>query len=162
MEPKLRVGQKVEVTGKNIRGEVAYIGMTAFATGKWVGVVLSEPKGKNNGTIQGNSYFTVSSVPYVHVKIPIFWRMHSIAVCWKPWNVCAANPSNSTGRCRKSYSRRRKTTKIPLEQVHSHSITLFNRIIVIEWIVVYHCNAFNLHLLAIIPNMSKKNCDSNN
>lgn len=59
-EPKLRVGQKVEVAGKNIRGEVAYIGMTTFAAGKWAGVVLSEPKGKNNGTIQGTSYFTVS------------------------------------------------------------------------------------------------------
>lgn len=58
-EPKLRVGQKVEVAGKNIRGEVAYIGMTTFASGKWAGIVLTEPKGKNNGTIQGNSYFTV-------------------------------------------------------------------------------------------------------
>lgn len=59
-EPKLKVGQKVEVAGKNIRGEVAYIGVTTFAAGKWVGVVLSEPKGKNNGTIQGNSYFKVT------------------------------------------------------------------------------------------------------
>lgn len=58
-EPKLRVGQKVEVVGKGIRGEVAYIGMTTFASGKWAGIVLTEPKGKNNGTIQGNSYFTV-------------------------------------------------------------------------------------------------------
>lgn len=61
-EPKLRVGQKVEVAGKNIRGEVAYIGMTTFAAGKWVGVVLAEPKGKNNGTIQGNCYFKVISI----------------------------------------------------------------------------------------------------
>lgn len=59
-EPKFRVGQKVEVAGKNIRGEIAYLGMTTFATGKWAGVVLSEPKGKNNGTIQGTSYFMVS------------------------------------------------------------------------------------------------------
>lgn len=59
-EPKLKVGQKVEVAGKNIRGEVAYIGVTTFAAGKWVGVVLTEPKGKNNGTIQGNSYFKVN------------------------------------------------------------------------------------------------------
>lgn len=58
-EPKLRVGQKVEIAGKNIRGEVAYIGMTTFAAGKWVGVVLTEPKGKNNGNIQGSTYFTV-------------------------------------------------------------------------------------------------------
>lgn len=49
----------MEVAGKNIQGEVAYIGMTTFAAGKWAGVVLSEPKGKNNGSIQGTSYFTV-------------------------------------------------------------------------------------------------------
>jgi dynactin complex subunit len=28
--------------------------------GKWVGVVLDEPKGKNNGTIKGTTYFKVS------------------------------------------------------------------------------------------------------
>lgn len=59
-EPKLRVGQKVEIAGKNVRGEIAYIGMTSFATGKWAGVVLNEAKGRNNGTIQGISYFSVS------------------------------------------------------------------------------------------------------
>lgn len=58
-EKQLRVGQKVEVIGKNVRGEVAYIGMTSFAAGKWVGVILTEPKGRNNGTIKGTAYFTV-------------------------------------------------------------------------------------------------------
>lgn len=66
-EQKLRVGQKVKVAGKNIRGEVAYIGMTSFATGKWAGIVLNEPKGRNNGTIQGTSYF---SVRYLHLSFP--------------------------------------------------------------------------------------------
>lgn len=60
-EPKLRKGQKVEITGKQIRGEVAYLGMTAFAPGKWAGIILSEPKGKNNGTVNGTAYFTVST-----------------------------------------------------------------------------------------------------
>lgn len=58
-EPKIRVGQRVEIAGKNVRGEIAYVGMTSFAAGKWAGVVLDEPKGRNNGTIQGNAYFTV-------------------------------------------------------------------------------------------------------
>ncbi|KAG8249941.1 Dynactin subunit 1 [Homalodisca vitripennis] len=53
----LQIGLRVEVTGKGVQGEVAYLGTTGFATGKWVGVILDEPKGKNNGTVQGKTYF---------------------------------------------------------------------------------------------------------
>ncbi|XP_060951757.1 dynactin subunit 1-like isoform X3 [Limanda limanda] len=52
-----KIGCTVEVTGKGQRGTVAYIGATLFASGKWVGVVLDEPKGKNDGTVQGKRYF---------------------------------------------------------------------------------------------------------
>uniref|UniRef100_A0A3B4AVH1 Dynactin subunit 1 n=1 Tax=Periophthalmus magnuspinnatus TaxID=409849 RepID=A0A3B4AVH1_9GOBI len=52
------IGSIVEVTGKSQRGTVAYIGATLFASGKWVGVILDEPKGKNDGTVQGKRYFT--------------------------------------------------------------------------------------------------------
>nr|XP_060635459.1 dynactin subunit 1 isoform X3 [Anolis sagrei ordinatus] len=54
----LKVGSRVEVIGKGHRGTVAYVGATLFATGKWVGVILDEPKGKNDGTVQGRRYFT--------------------------------------------------------------------------------------------------------
>uniref|UniRef100_A0A6Q2XYC2 Dynactin subunit 1 n=1 Tax=Esox lucius TaxID=8010 RepID=A0A6Q2XYC2_ESOLU len=53
-----KVGSLVEVIGKGHRGTVAYIGATLFATGKWVGVILDEAKGKNDGTVQGKRYFT--------------------------------------------------------------------------------------------------------
>uniref|UniRef100_A0A3Q1E9G2 Dynactin subunit 1 n=1 Tax=Acanthochromis polyacanthus TaxID=80966 RepID=A0A3Q1E9G2_9TELE len=53
-----KIGSTVEVTGKGQRGTVAYIGTTLFASGKWVGVILDEPKGKNDGTVQGKRYFT--------------------------------------------------------------------------------------------------------
>uniref|UniRef100_A0A7N8WSJ0 Dynactin subunit 1 n=1 Tax=Mastacembelus armatus TaxID=205130 RepID=A0A7N8WSJ0_9TELE len=53
-----KIGSIVEVTGKGQRGTVAYIGATLFASGKWVGVILDEPKGKNDGTVQGKRYFT--------------------------------------------------------------------------------------------------------
>lgn len=53
-----QIGSTVEVTGKGQRGTVAYIGATLFASGKWVGVILDEPKGKNDGTVQGKRYFT--------------------------------------------------------------------------------------------------------
>ncbi|XP_068005457.1 dynactin subunit 1 isoform X3 [Melanerpes formicivorus] len=54
----LKVGSRVEVIGKGHRGTVAYVGATLFATGKWVGVILDEAKGKNDGTVQGKKYFT--------------------------------------------------------------------------------------------------------
>ncbi|MFT7800337.1 dynactin subunit 1 isoform X3 [Arapaima gigas] len=54
----VKVGSLVEVIGKGHRGTVAYIGATLFATGKWVGVILDEAKGKNDGTVQGKRYFT--------------------------------------------------------------------------------------------------------
>ncbi|XP_032222548.2 dynactin subunit 1 isoform X2 [Nematostella vectensis] len=54
----VKVGMKVEVTGKGLIGTVAYVGATQFATGKWIGVVLDEKKGKNDGTVQGKAYFS--------------------------------------------------------------------------------------------------------
>ncbi|XP_061649789.1 dynactin subunit 1 isoform X4 [Phyllopteryx taeniolatus] len=53
-----KAGSLVEVIGKGHRGRVAYIGATLFASGKWVGVILDEAKGKNDGTVQGKRYFT--------------------------------------------------------------------------------------------------------
>ncbi|XP_049862850.1 dynactin subunit 1 isoform X4 [Schistocerca gregaria] len=56
-ERPLKEGQRVEVTGKDVKGVVAYVGTTLFSSGKWIGVILDEPKGKNNGTVQGRTYF---------------------------------------------------------------------------------------------------------
>ncbi|XP_076295739.1 dynactin subunit 1 isoform X1 [Lasioglossum baleicum] len=52
-----KIGQRVEVPGKDCQGVIAYIGHPSFASGKWIGVILDEPKGKNNGSIRGQSYF---------------------------------------------------------------------------------------------------------
>ncbi|XP_032573459.1 dynactin subunit 1 [Drosophila sechellia] len=58
MSPReLKLGQRVEVTGKNLQGKVAYVGRTNFAAGLWYGVVLDEPLGKNNGSVHGSVYF---------------------------------------------------------------------------------------------------------
>ncbi|XP_065358824.1 dynactin subunit 1 [Calliphora vicina] len=59
-EKNIKVGARIELTGKDLQGTIAYVGMTSFAVGKWVGVVLDEPKGKNNGSIKGQSYFECS------------------------------------------------------------------------------------------------------
>ena len=66
-EKSLRLNQRVEVTGKDVHGIVAYVGSTLFASGKWIGVILDKPKGKNNGTVQGKSYFQVNISMYSHL-----------------------------------------------------------------------------------------------
>ncbi|KIH45363.1 CAP-Gly domain protein, partial [Ancylostoma duodenale] len=43
---------------KTGKGRVAFCGEVQFAEGEWVGVILDEPRGKNNGTVQGVQYFT--------------------------------------------------------------------------------------------------------
>lgn len=39
------------------RGTVRFSGATSFAPGKWIGIELYEQKGKNNGSVQGITYF---------------------------------------------------------------------------------------------------------
>ena len=57
MAEELKVGCRVLVKDKSLEGTVKFIGTTLFAPGKWIGVELDDAKGKNNGTIQGKSYF---------------------------------------------------------------------------------------------------------
>lgn len=58
-ESFLKVGCRVNVPAKSVKGTVEYIGNTTFAQGKWVGINLDEPKGKNNGTVKDKQYFKV-------------------------------------------------------------------------------------------------------
>lgn len=41
-------------------GNVVFIGPTRFAPGEWIGVVLDEALGKNDGSVDGQRYFQVS------------------------------------------------------------------------------------------------------
>lgn len=59
MSDYLKVGRRVELVGKGVQGVIAYVGKTNFAAGHWIGLILDEPKGKNNGTVQGHEYFKV-------------------------------------------------------------------------------------------------------
>ena len=56
METLVSVGNRVSTANGN--GVVRFVGTTSFAPGKWVGVELDGPTGKNNGTVQGKAYFT--------------------------------------------------------------------------------------------------------
>ncbi|KAF8518210.1 dynactin [Gautieria morchelliformis] len=56
MPPELAVGAIVEIPAG--RGVVRFVGATKFSSGKWVGIELSEPKGKNDGTVGDVVYFS--------------------------------------------------------------------------------------------------------
>ncbi|KAJ1963684.1 hypothetical protein IWQ62_003139 [Dispira parvispora] len=51
----LHIGARVEVQGKP--GTIRFTGVTEFAPGKWVGIELDTPTGKNNGSVNGTAYF---------------------------------------------------------------------------------------------------------
>lgn len=62
-----KVGQLVRLTDKGVKGTIAFYGETKFGKDKvakdkftrdkWIGIILEEAKGKNNGTIDGVTYF---------------------------------------------------------------------------------------------------------
>jgi dynactin 1 len=60
------IGAVVEVSLG--RGIVRFYGPTSFQTGRWVGIELAEPKGKNDGTVNGVSYFTCKPNYGVFIK----------------------------------------------------------------------------------------------
>ena len=49
------LGALVEVPAG--RGIVRFAGATSFSAGKWIGIELYEPNGKNDGSVQGVKYF---------------------------------------------------------------------------------------------------------
>ncbi|KAF9216830.1 hypothetical protein BGZ59_007829 [Podila verticillata] len=62
----IEVGARVEYNG--ILGYVRYAGQTSFAPGKWVGIELDLPRGKNAGVVEGKRYFDCKAVHGVFVR----------------------------------------------------------------------------------------------
>jgi len=69
----LNIGDRVTLGGPKA-GILRYCGTTEFADGMWAGIELDRPIGKNNGSVNGISYFTCQAnfgifVPVTKVKV---------------------------------------------------------------------------------------------
>lgn len=64
----MTVGESVRISPDSKLGVIAFIGETEFSAGIWVGVVLDSPTGKNDGTVNGVSYFTCKPKFGIFVK----------------------------------------------------------------------------------------------
>ena len=53
----LSLSQRVLVAN-SVQGVIKYIGTTDFASGVWIGINLDEPRGKNDGSVNGKRYFS--------------------------------------------------------------------------------------------------------
>ncbi|KAJ1872717.1 hypothetical protein LPJ55_002875 [Coemansia sp. RSA 990] len=60
------IGQAVEVQGN--RGVIRFSGPTEFASGRWFGVELDQPQGKNDGSVKGKRYFECAPMHGVFVR----------------------------------------------------------------------------------------------
>ncbi|XP_078668137.1 dynactin subunit 1-like isoform X10 [Branchiostoma floridae x Branchiostoma belcheri] len=102
----MKVGMRVEVAGKGLVGTVAYVGTTMFASGKWIGVVLDEKKGKNNGTVQGKKYFNCDD------GFGIFVRQSQLNVLEDQSGGSASTPSTPSQE-EKSVAKRTPGSRAP-------------------------------------------------
>lgn len=74
-----QIGDRVRLDNKI--GTLAYVGHTKFAPGEWIGVILENPEGKNNGTVQGVAYFKCDDNHGIFCKSSKLERIaHSSAV----------------------------------------------------------------------------------
>ncbi|KAI9228384.1 MAG: hypothetical protein DHS80DRAFT_15653, partial [Piptocephalis tieghemiana] len=96
-------GQDIQVGSRVIfhqtRGYVRFIGSTAFATGKWYGVELDEPIGRNDGSVNSQYYFRCAP------KHGIFARVSQIKVRDLPSPPLSSSSSSYYGEDKAGASR---------------------------------------------------------
>ncbi|GAA5813625.1 hypothetical protein MFLAVUS_007108 [Mucor flavus] len=66
LSSELKVSARAQVQGKI--GTIRFVGTTSFQTGKWVGIELDDPQGKNSGVVQGKRYFECKTNHGVFVR----------------------------------------------------------------------------------------------
>ncbi|ELU43807.1 dynactin [Rhizoctonia solani AG-1 IA] len=67
MQNEVPLDAVVDVTAG--RGTVRFVGNTAFAPGKWVGIELAAPNGKNDGSVKDVVYFSCAPNHGVFVRV---------------------------------------------------------------------------------------------
>ena len=87
---QFEIGQTVQLQDGRM-GIVRYTGETRFSTGTWVGVELSSPTGKNDGSVQGERYFQCPS------NHGIFVRSSALSVVAQATASSSSTSSNGTG-----------------------------------------------------------------
>ncbi|ESO84679.1 hypothetical protein LOTGIDRAFT_131841, partial [Lottia gigantea] len=63
-----KIGDRVWLGGTK-PGRIAFIGETKFAAGDWAGVVLDQPVGKNDGSVNGVKYFQCEPMKGVFSRV---------------------------------------------------------------------------------------------
>ena len=58
VKAKYKVGDRIVYRGQ--KGTVAFVGLTLFASGVWVGLALDEPKGRHSGVLNSKRYFVAN------------------------------------------------------------------------------------------------------
>ncbi|KAJ1828425.1 hypothetical protein LPJ56_001122 [Coemansia sp. RSA 2599] len=101
---ELNIGQAVEVQG--FRGIVRFNGNTQFGGGRWIGVELETPNGKNDGTVQGARYFECPKNHGLFVRMSQVKVLTSSATASGPSSGAseegASSAASSAGRLRQS------------------------------------------------------------
>jgi len=67
---EMKLEDRCEINPGSRRGKLGFIGEVDFAPGYWLGVILDEPLGKNDGTVRGKRYMTCTERHgvFVHPK----------------------------------------------------------------------------------------------
>ena len=65
---EFKLGDCVWVSGVK-KGTIAFIGETQFAPGVWAGILLDEPIGKNDGSVNGVRYFACQPLCGIFAKL---------------------------------------------------------------------------------------------
>ncbi|KAI5962149.1 NIP100 [Candida pseudojiufengensis] len=106
------VGDLVKV--KDEVGTIRFIGSTKFAPGKWYGIELNHPNGKNDGSIQGVKYFECSKEGLYGV----FVRESMISVANENWQMKLENLIKENKQYKDKFTKLNDALEMKIKEFH--------------------------------------------